>query len=112
MQNDFMQTMKTLVLLRGRASCFKCPLVAHIRSYVCVSFDRKRSSPSYYPSAISLYLTETIVPNDQHAAFVQCASQIIICVDFGVLTLLLLKTSCSVLANSVDQDQLASEEAN
>ena len=29
-----------------------------------------------------------------------------------VLTLLLLNTSCPVLANSVDPDQLASEEAN
>ena len=28
------------------------------------------------------------------------------------LTLLLLNTTCPVLANSVDQDQLASEEAN
>ena len=29
-----------------------------------------------------------------------------------ILTLLLLNTTCSVLANSVDPDQLASEEAN
>ena len=29
-----------------------------------------------------------------------------------ILTILLLKTTCSVLANSVDADQLASEEAN
>ena len=31
---------------------------------------------------------------------------------FVVLTLLLLNTSCPILANSVDPDQLASEEAN
>ena len=30
----------------------------------------------------------------------------------GTLTLLLLNTTCPVLANSVDTDQLASEEAN
>ena len=29
-----------------------------------------------------------------------------------MLTILLLKTSCPILANSVDPDQLASEEAN
>ena len=29
-----------------------------------------------------------------------------------LLTILMLNTPCSVLANSVDQDQLASEEAN
>ena len=32
--------------------------------------------------------------------------------DFDTLTLLLLSTTCPVLANSVDPDQLASEEAN
>ena len=31
---------------------------------------------------------------------------------YSVLTLLLLNTSCPVLANSIDPDQLASEEAN
>ena len=33
-------------------------------------------------------------------------------VEFNMLTLLLLNTTCSVLANSVGPDQLASEEAN
>ena len=33
-------------------------------------------------------------------------------VCFFILTLLLLNTTCPVLANSVDTDQLASEEAN
>ena len=32
--------------------------------------------------------------------------------EFALLTLLLLSTTCPVLANSVDPDQLASEEAN
>ena len=32
--------------------------------------------------------------------------------EYGALTLLLLSTTCPVLANSVDPDQLASEEAN
>ena len=31
---------------------------------------------------------------------------------YNALTLLLLNTTCSILANSVDPDQLASEEAN
>ena len=34
------------------------------------------------------------------------------CLVFECLTLLLLNTTCSVLANSVDPDQLASEETN
>ena len=32
--------------------------------------------------------------------------------DIGIVILLLLNTTCPVLANSVDPDQLASEEAN
>ena len=59
----------------------------------------------YFANAINQYLSEAI-------SFLSRTNKLSGLSMYVVLTLLLLNTTCPVLANSVDPDQLASEEAN
>ena len=69
---------------------------------------------SYFVNPRNMEVVKTLEDSVKHVKNISVRVTVLLtlCIWGYVLTLLLLNTTCPVLANSVDPDQLASEEAN
>ena len=66
-----------------------------------------------YPKILNTWVSDKMAyANSADPGGTVWSGYILFSIPLGILTLLLLSTTCPVLANSVDPDQLASEEAN